>query len=91
MLKSTPAQLQARLKYYEKNNELIKKQHANYYQTHKETLKEKRRLRYQAKKARELLENPIPKVRKPRSKKIQTLFNSKKLLMRMATNIDKIL
>ena len=69
MLKSTPGQLQARLKYYEKNNELIKKQHANYYQTHKETLKEKRRLRYQAKKAQQLLDNPIPKVRKPRSKK----------------------
>ena len=70
MLKSTPAQLKARKTYYNKNNEVIKKQHAEYYKLHCEDIKTKKKALYKAKKERELLERGgIPKPRKPRTKK----------------------
>ena len=68
-VKSTEAQLRARKTYYDKNRDDLCKKQCEYYKIHQETIKEKRRLRYQAKKAKDLLENPIPKVRKPRRKK----------------------
>ena len=70
MLKSTPAQLKARKTYYDKNKEVIHKQHSEYYKLHCDAIKAKKKALYKAKKERELLERGgIPKPRKPRTKK----------------------
>ena len=70
MLKSTPAQLKARKNYYDKNNEVIKKQHAEYYKLYCDAIKTKKKALHKAKRERELLERGvIPKPRKPRTKK----------------------
>ena len=56
-LKSSPAQLRAVKKYYEKNKELKKAEMRAYYAQNAESLKAKRRNRYAAQKA---ARNPMP-------------------------------
>lgn len=70
MIKSTPAQLKARKIYYDKNKDVIHKQHAEYYKHHCEAIKARKKVLYKEKKERELLERGgISKLRKPRTKK----------------------
>ena len=68
--KTRPSQAKANKKYFEKNKEVIYKQHAEYYKLHCDAIKTKKKALYKAKKERELLERGgIPKPRKPRTKK----------------------
>ena len=74
---SRPSQSKANKKYFEKNKEVIYKQHAEYYKLHCDDIKTKKKALYKAKKERELLERGgIPKPRKPRTKKKKPIENA---------------